>query len=135
MNHGPRGFDTPALVVAPPREAPIPQRRTESLAVRPGERARIVVRARAGERFQRHHVYEKEKFMKRTMMKVAAAVFAVGLVGGVGVANAQIGGAYCNPNGATTNIVQGSWRNYYTCSNHKWVFVKACPVGGGRCVF
>lgn len=75
--------------------------------------------------------------MNRTMMKKAAAtVFAFGLlIGAGGTASAQVGGAYCNPNGATTTIVQGSWRNYYTCSGNKWVFVKACPIGGGRCVF
>lgn len=74
--------------------------------------------------------------MKATMMKKAtAAVFAMGMAMGFGgTASAQVGGQYCNPNGATTTIVQNGWRNYYTCSNHKWVFVKACPVGGGRCV-
>ncbi len=75
--------------------------------------------------------------MKQTMIKtVAAAVFAAGLgLGLAGTASAQIGGAYCSPNGASTNIVQGSWRYYYTCQSNKWVFVKACPLSGGRCVY
>ncbi|UOF16615.1 hypothetical protein IEQ11_08215 [Lysobacter capsici] len=75
--------------------------------------------------------------MNRTMMKkMAAVVFAAGLaIGAGGTASAQVGGQYCNPNGATTTIVQGSWRYYYTCSSHKWVFVKACPIGGGHCIF
>ncbi|QWP74616.1 hypothetical protein J5226_13000 [Lysobacter sp. K5869] len=73
--------------------------------------------------------------MKRTMMKAAtAAVFVVGLAVGIGAANAQVAGQYCSPNGAATTIVQNGWRYYYTCSNHKWVFVRACPVGGGHCI-
>jgi len=73
--------------------------------------------------------------MKRTMMKAAtAAVFAAGLVIGIGAANAQVAGQFCSPNGAATTIVQNGWRYYYSCRSNKWVFVRACPVGGGHCI-
>lgn len=73
--------------------------------------------------------------MNRIMMKtVASAVFAAGLmIGAGGTASAQVAGQSCSPNGASTTIVSGGRRNYYTCVNHKWVFVKSCPIGGGPC--
>lgn len=75
--------------------------------------------------------------MKRTMIKRATAVvFAAGLAMGVGgTASAQVAGQWCSPNGASTTIVQNGWRYYYSCKSNKWVFVKACPVGGGSCIF
>lgn len=74
--------------------------------------------------------------MNRTMMKkLTAAVFAAGLMIGVGgTASAQVAGQYCSPNGASTTIVQGNMRYYYSCKSNKWVFVKACPIGGGPCI-
>ncbi len=74
--------------------------------------------------------------MKRTVMKAAAAaVFAMGLTLGLGgTASAQVGGSYCSPNGATTNIVQNGMRYYYRCENHKWVLTRACPISGGPCL-
>lgn len=73
--------------------------------------------------------------MKRTTMKrTAAVVFAAGLALGVGGnASAQVAGQYCSPNGASTTIVQNGYRYYYSCRSNRWVFVKACPVGGGMC--
>lgn len=95
---------------------------------------RVIVRA-FGLRTAAMPVTERKQAMNRIMMnKLAVAVFAAGLAMGVsGTASAQVAGAYCNPNGATTVVVQGSWRNYYTCKNHKWSLTKACPVSGGGC--
>jgi hypothetical protein len=80
-------------------------------------------------------VKHMEQVMNSTMMKkVAAAVFAAGLmIGAGGTASAQVAGQSCSPNGATTTVVQNGRRNYYTCTNYKWVFVKSCPIGGGPC--
>ncbi len=73
--------------------------------------------------------------MKPTLIKtVTAAVFAAGLGLGLGgTASAQVAGAFCSPNGASTTIVQNGIRYYYSCRNNRWVFVRGCPIGGGPC--
>lgn len=73
--------------------------------------------------------------MNSTMTKkLAAAVFAVGLMAGVGgTASAQIAGQQCSPNGASKVVPENGRRSYYSCVNGKWVFVKSCPIGGGPC--
>lgn len=74
--------------------------------------------------------------MNGTLIKGAAAAVALGLaMAPSGTAKAQVAGQYCNPNGATTTIVSGGYRNYYRCVNNRWVFEKSCPIAGGPCRF
>jgi hypothetical protein len=75
--------------------------------------------------------------MKQGMMKgVAIAVFvaAMTLAGSASAAQPNIP-CTSSLNGYTTYTTSGGWRYYYRCQTPTWIFVRACPIGGGSCVY
>ncbi len=75
--------------------------------------------------------------MKHGIMKgVAIALFAAAMSIS-GTASAAGPNIACTGSlaGKTVYVVSGSYRYYYFCSPPNWIFVKACPIGGGSCIF
>ena len=74
--------------------------------------------------------------MKQGLMKgIAIAVF-VAAMSVSSTASAAGPNIVCSTSlaGKTVYIQSGGWRYYYICRPPTWVFVKACPIGGGPCL-
>lgn len=75
--------------------------------------------------------------MKQGIIKglaIAAFAVAMSISGHAAAAGPNIA---CTSSlaGKTVYIVSGSYRYYYYCSPPNWIFVKACPINGGPCIF
>lgn len=75
--------------------------------------------------------------MKQGIIKglaIAAFAVAMSISGNAAAAGPNIA---CTSSlaGKTVYIVSGSYRYYYYCSPPNWIFVKACPINGGSCIF
>ena len=75
--------------------------------------------------------------MKHGMKKGAAIAVFAAMMTLAGSASAAAPNIPCSSslNGYTTYTTSGSWRYYYQCRTPTWVFLRACPIGGGSCVY
>lgn len=74
--------------------------------------------------------------MKQGLMKgIAIAVF-VAAMSVSSTASAAGPNIACTSSlaGKTVYILSNGWRYYYICRPPTWIFVRACPVGGGSCI-
>ena len=74
--------------------------------------------------------------MKGMKKGAAIAVFAA-MMTLAGSASAAAPNIPCTSslNGYTTYTTSNDWRYYYRCQTPSWIFIRACPIGGGSCVY
>lgn len=54
-----------------------------------------------------------------------------------GSANASTPNIACTASleGRVVYTQSGGWRYYYQCRTRQWIFLRACPIGGGSCIY
>lgn len=74
--------------------------------------------------------------MKHGMISKAAIAVFVASMAFVGSASAAAPNIACTSQlaGQTVYTTSGGYRYYYQCRPPAWVFLRACPVGGGHCL-
>ena len=75
--------------------------------------------------------------MKQGIIKGFAIAASVAAMSASGSAAAAAPNIACTATlaGKTVYVQSGSYRYYYICRPPTWIFVKACPINGGPCMY
>jgi hypothetical protein len=86
---------------------------------------------------RRLHLIESGGFMKQGIMKGVAIVIFAAAMSVSGTASAAVPNIACTTSleGRVVYTQSGSWRYYYQCRTRQWIFLRACPIGGGSCIY